>query len=665
MTDILTTPVTSVTVTTVVAADDTIATAVQYREQGQRQQQQRQQQPSPLPQQQQPWESPSLSSHHSPLSRHQRRRERTLGSSGEQIFFYDGPNLLHAKIYPDRDWSDTHGTNGHGTATAGYQSESMSEGMAALSTRVYADTGSATVHSNEPLQKHGPGRQSRLENQGRPNHQLSRQYQDDGTSRSRSGSRSRSQSRSRSRSRAGSKTRSPLSFQTEDSIFGNGGNVSVAAAGASVSRISAYANGTLATFLGSDVLDVSKLDTNHKRLQRDRPNIRSQTMSEAMLRKEQQHYYEQQQQQHYEKQQPQHQQAHLHYEDRNEDPQMPWPPISYPSSSLSAATRSKKSKIRPSILTRGFSSDSSPRQNKETEKDKKRNSAQPASTTPIDLPKGNRFFFGTVGRKSTARERLVAMVTRSTPPQVAVAPLTASPTGMSPSSWNGGGVVGNDSVGARTTVGTSIHSHHSGNSNPSNHEDDHAYQRHYQYHHQPQQQQQHPRTSSRQSYSPTILTQTHHRRQGSPTLVRSPEGSFHNHTIGPSSSAGGGTGGGSYFHPQSQHHGQHQYQQHHRQLSTPMPTEPVLGFPYNNSSLLTDLHRSPPPPSPHQHPSSASPLAFATVRGSTNSMDTSSSSSPRRLRSHKPRPFSVATMEKTLDRYLAPADHEFDEHYKN
>ncbi|KAF9565654.1 hypothetical protein EC968_004050, partial [Mortierella alpina] len=41
-----------------------------------------------------------------PLTKQQqRRRDRTIDSSGEQIFFYDGPNLLHAKLhsggYPD------------------------------------------------------------------------------------------------------------------------------------------------------------------------------------------------------------------------------------------------------------------------------------------------------------------------------------------------------------------------------------------------------------------------------------------------------------------------------------------------------------------------------------------------------------------------------------
>ncbi|KAF9951040.1 hypothetical protein BGZ72_007340 [Mortierella alpina] len=33
-----------------------------------------------------------------PLTKQQRRRDRTIDSSGEQIFFYDGPNLLHAKL---------------------------------------------------------------------------------------------------------------------------------------------------------------------------------------------------------------------------------------------------------------------------------------------------------------------------------------------------------------------------------------------------------------------------------------------------------------------------------------------------------------------------------------------------------------------------------------
>ncbi|KAG0219969.1 hypothetical protein BGX33_010544 [Mortierella sp. NVP41] len=50
--------------------------------------------------------------------KHQRRRERTLDGSGEQIFFYDGPNLLHATLYSDRHKDDT-----------------MSEGMAGTSTR--------------------------------------------------------------------------------------------------------------------------------------------------------------------------------------------------------------------------------------------------------------------------------------------------------------------------------------------------------------------------------------------------------------------------------------------------------------------------------------------------------------------------------------------------
>ncbi|GJJ72794.1 hypothetical protein EMPS_05152 [Entomortierella parvispora] len=538
------------------------------------------------------WEpsSPQLS----PLIRHQKRRERTLGSSGEQIFFYDGPNLLHAKIYHDRDW------NLDSAGTTGGQSDSLSEGMAALSTRAYAGTGTATVHSNEPLPNHSHGRSHRSRR-----HQLSKRHPIDSSmngsaSSRRSRSRSRSMSRSRSRSnsrravtsaKAPTISRKQTLYRTED-LIANGK--------VSVSAITVEATTTSAVPTTCEI-DTSKLS----------PKGRSMTMSEGMLRKEQK-LYSQQQQQH-----------HSQYPDRNQDPQVPW--MSYPSASLSAATGSKKPKSRPSILTRGFSADSGSRQ------DKKKNQQQPS---PMESPKGGRALPlpGTPPRKATARERLVALVTRSTPPQT-VAPLnSASP------SWN----ASNDHASGRL-LGTSIHSHQSGSS-PSAHEDD--------YHHYQYQQQQQRRASSRQSHSPTILTQTHHRRQGSPTFVRSPESSVYNHTVGPST----GAGAGSYYSSSQQHHQSHQ-SHHRRQMSSPKLAEPVLGFPYNNSSLLTpaDLHhhRSPPAMSP------ASPLAaFATVRGSSNSTDTSSSSH-RRSRSQKPRPFSVATMEKVM------SDHHHHQHHRH
>ncbi|KAG0076381.1 hypothetical protein BGZ92_002428 [Podila epicladia] len=167
------------------------------------------------------------------LARQQRRRERTLGS-GEQIFFYDGPNLLHAKLYSDRDKA---------------KSETFSE-MAMSSTKVFSSgtgPGMSAPTSGTPSsspQVPDPGlstkpRESRgLSKKPRPRSQSPRPRSRSRSSSFRSRSRSRSGSRSRlsfaqqshgSRSRSGSRPRSEAWSRTKSESFAIGEVVSSSA----------------------------------------------------------------------------------------------------------------------------------------------------------------------------------------------------------------------------------------------------------------------------------------------------------------------------------------------------------------------------------------------------------------------------------------------------
>ncbi|KAG9323968.1 hypothetical protein KVV02_003239 [Mortierella alpina] len=201
------------------------------------------------------------------------------------------------------------------------------------------------------------------------------------------------------------------------------------------------------------------------------------------------------------------------------------------------------SKTRPSILMRGFSADS----NSRSDNDQKNRGAFFATglttTTGVNESSSGS---GTVRRKATAKERLVAMVTRGA-------------TGASTVS-SGSKDFGN--AGAHESS-LPIKAHR-------NSMDE--------------------RSSPRLGHSP-ILSQTHSRRQGSPSVGRA---GYHEY-VGLST----GTGASS-------------------------PPDTMMGFPYNNSSLLisTDIARGTP-----------STKVAPTLRTS---------------RSNKPRPFSVATMEKLM-----------------
>lgn len=182
-------------------------------------------------------------------------------------------------------------------------------------------------------------------------------------------------------------------------------------------------------------------------------------------------------------------------------------------------------KARPSILTRGFSADSKSRQDHE----------QRASQI------GNGSTTGSTNRKATAKERFVALVTRSNG--------ASTPVQNSKDAHSGSGADGSSPLKGGGS-----------------------------------------RRGSADDRSP-ILAQTHHRRQGSPSLSRTGRMEFSTPTA---SSA------------------------------LPPAADTNLGFPYNNSSLLM-----------------SSDFARTT--------NTNKSSTLRPLRGNgKPRPFSVATMEKLM-----------------
>ncbi|KAG0204855.1 hypothetical protein BGX28_003352 [Mortierella sp. GBA30] len=192
------------------------------------------------------------------------------------------------------------------------------------------------------------------------------------------------------------------------------------------------------------------------------------------------------------------------------------------------------SKTRPSILMRGFSADSGTRQ----DFDQRSLGATAAAAVTNGRANGN----GSIRRMATAKERLVAMVTRGV-------------TGGSTASTGSKDVAANENS-------SSIKAHR-------NSMDE--------------------RSCLRTGPSP-ILSQTHSRRQGSPSVGRT---GYHDYAVGSG-------------------------------ISGSPPSDAMLGFPYNNSSLLmsTDISRGGPPAK-----------AAPTLRTS---------------RSNKPRPFSVATMEKLL-----------------
>ncbi|KAG0009837.1 hypothetical protein BGZ81_003124, partial [Podila clonocystis] len=160
------------------------------------------------------------------LARQQRRRERTLGS-GEQIFFYDGPNLLHAKLYSDRDKA---------------KSETFSE-MAMSSTKVFSSgtgpgmsaptsgTPSSSPRVPDPGLLSKPRESRGLSKKPRPRSQSPRSRSRSQSPSYRSRSRSRSGSRSRlsfaqqshgSRSRSGSRPRSEAWSRTKSESFARG-----------------------------------------------------------------------------------------------------------------------------------------------------------------------------------------------------------------------------------------------------------------------------------------------------------------------------------------------------------------------------------------------------------------------------------------------------------
>ncbi|KAF9136951.1 hypothetical protein BGX30_010692 [Mortierella sp. GBA39] len=395
------------------------------------------------------------------VTKHQRRRERTLGGSGEQIFFYDGNNLMHAKLYSDRLKGDT-----------------MSEGMAGTSMRASPGTATATVHSQEPLnsnksQANGNNVHATTTTAALPvavtttvvssskantDGQAKESQQPDAmhsalsqsavqplqiaaatNNEDKSHPRSRSRSRSRTRSRSGSRSRSVTRNSHSSSR--------------SRSRSRSTASGAW-----------------------------SRTMSESLIRKEHNHFHQQ------------------------------------PSSFPSAMTR-------PSILTRGFSADSKSRQDHELRA----------------IQTGNGSAAGSANRMATAKERFVALVTRSNGASTPVQNCKDAHSGngmdgSSPLKGGGGG-----------------------------------------------------RRDSADDRSP-ILAQTHHRRQGSPSLSRT---------------------------------GRMEYSTPTASSTSPSPADTNLGFPYNNSSLLmSDFARTAP-------------------------ANKSSNLRPSRGNG-KPRPFSVATMEKLM-----------------
>ncbi|CAO3573909.1 unnamed protein product [Mortierella alpina] len=201
-------------------------------------------------------------------------------------------------------------------------------------------------------------------------------------------------------------------------------------------------------------------------------------------------------------------------------------------------------KTRPSILMRGFSADSGSRSDNDQKHRGTIFATGAATTTGIN--ESGSGGGGSVRRKATAKERLVAMVTR------------------------GGTGTSTATSGGKDRAGAGAHENSLPIKSHRNSMDE--------------------RSSPRLGHSP-ILSQTHSRRQGSPSVGRA----GHHEYVGLST----GTGASS-------------------------PPDAMMGFPYNNSSLLmsTDLARG--------TPSAKAPPTLRTSR------------------SNKPRPFSVATMEKLM-----------------
>ncbi|KAF9359212.1 hypothetical protein BGX26_012911, partial [Mortierella sp. AD094] len=353
------------------------------------------------------------------MAKQRRRQDRTHNTSGEQIFFYDGPNLMQAKLYSDRERG---------------KCDSVSEDMTGASHQAFPGTATPTTCSHEPRASnantnHNTAVHNTHVTSAGDSQPIStpKDVQNlEGSKTSKLPSRSRSPTRriSSSRSRSHSRSR-PITPQ---------------------SAVSARS---------------------HTRSKSAASEVWSRTMSEALLKKE----------------------------------QMP--------SSFSI------SKARPNILTRGFSAESTSTQ----EMDHRNRDAGGSAN-------------GSSGRKATAKERFVAMVTRnsgsSTPPATNTEVVSGTHDGSLPRSFQEG-------------------------------IDD--------------------RSSSRLGRSP-MLNQTHSGRQGSPSVSRS----GFNDQLG---------------------------------TSPTRPADGMMGFPYNNSSLLMSTSRV--------------------------------TSNLRTTRQSKPRPFSVATMEKVLE----------------
>ncbi|KAF9925905.1 hypothetical protein FBU30_004369 [Linnemannia zychae] len=403
------------------------------------------------------------------VTKHQRRRERTLDGSGEQIFFYDGPNLMHAKLYPDRFKGDT-----------------LSESMAGTSIRASPGTATTTVHSQEPLNtknkttiSHG----NNIETNG----SSSNSVHINATTMPITVTTAAASSKANA---YGQITESPydvlqpvLSHINTQPIRSTIDNSSNFAGACPRSRPRARTRSRSRSRSRSGTRN-SQTSSRSRSRSRSTSGAWSRTMSESLARKDQ--LYHQQ-------------------------------PSSYP-----------KTKSRPSILTRGFSADSKSKQDHEQQK------SSGGGSQAGTIASGN--------RKITAKERLVALVTRSngasTPIQQTKDAHGSSTDGSSPLS---GGV----------------------------------------------------RRGSADDRS-AILAQTHHRRQGSPSLSRTGR-DYSTPAVSSSSPVN----------------------------SASPPVDTNSGFPYNNSSLLIS--------SDFTKASVNKPNALRSSRGQG-----------------KPRPFSVATMEKLL-----------------
>ncbi|KAG0328452.1 hypothetical protein BGZ99_005317 [Dissophora globulifera] len=402
--------------------------------------------------------------------KHRRRQERTRGgSSGEQIFFYDGSNFMQAKLHSHYERDQEPGKE---LEQERGKSDSTSEGIAGASNRAFLGTATDTTTHSQEQPNHNHNAVATLDSATAPftnsdsprglasleiPHRLvaSARSPLKSITRTRSGSRSRSRSRSRSHSGSRSRPATPVS-PTSTSVQ---------------SRSQSRSRST------SDAW--------------------SRSMSESLIRGVDHHQ--------------------LQFHQHHQAPQQQ----RVPSSSLPT------SKSRPNFLIRGFSADSN-------DHDQKGHSSIAGGSAS-----------GSFSRMATAKERLVAMMTRG------VGTSTPPPSSGSKDSHGGN----HDSSPLRNHKRHSI--------------DD--------------------RSSSLPSRSP-ILIQTHNRRQGSPTLSR----------------AG--------------------FTDYVANASPTSPTDAFMGFPYNNSSVLitTELTRAGTLKSPQ-------PSNLRTSRTST-----------------KPRPFSVATMEKIV-----------------